>query len=48
MFKHYFEKIHNVEVWPIISLTIFFVFFVGLMVYDDAIITPSDFKNENH
>jgi len=33
MFKHYFEKIHNVEVWPIISLTIFFVFFVGLILY---------------
>lgn len=33
MFKHYFEKIHNVEIWPIISLTIFFVFFVGLILY---------------
>lgn len=33
MFKHYFEKIHNVEVWPIISLAIFFVFFVGLILY---------------
>lgn len=33
MFKHYFEKIHNVEVWPIISLSIFFIFFVGLIIY---------------
>ncbi|MGL1886835.1 MAG: cytochrome C oxidase Cbb3 [Reichenbachiella sp.] len=31
MFKYYFEQIHNVEVWPIISLTIFFVFFIGLL-----------------
>jgi cytochrome c oxidase cbb3-type subunit 3 len=33
MFKYYFEQIHNVEIWPIISLTIFFVFFVGLLIY---------------
>ena len=33
MFKYYFEQVHNVEVWPIISLSIFFVFFVGLIVY---------------
>ena len=33
MFKYYFEQIHNVEIWPIISLTIFFVFFVGLFIY---------------
>ncbi|MBO6662822.1 MAG: cytochrome C oxidase Cbb3 [Roseivirga sp.] len=33
MFKYYFEQVHNVEVWPIISLIIFFVFFVGLIGY---------------
>lgn len=33
MFKHYFEQVHNVAVWPIISLTIFFVFFLGLIIY---------------
>ena len=33
MFKHYFEQIHNVEVWPIISLSIFFIFFVSLLVW---------------
>ena len=27
MFKHYFEQIQNIEIWPIISLVIFFVFF---------------------
>lgn len=31
MFKYYFEQVHNVEIWPIISLSIFFVFFVGLL-----------------
>ncbi len=33
MFKHYFEQIHNVEVWPIISLSIFFIFFVILIIW---------------
>lgn len=33
MFKHYFEQVENVEIWPIISLTIFFVFFIGLTIY---------------
>jgi hypothetical protein len=27
MFKHYFEQIQNIEIWPIISLVLFFVFF---------------------
>jgi hypothetical protein len=27
MFKHYFELIQDVEIWPIISLVLFFVFF---------------------
>lgn len=31
MFKYYFEQVNGVEIWPIISLTIFFVFFVGLL-----------------
>jgi len=29
MFKHYFEQIHNIEIWPVISLVLFFVFFLG-------------------
>lgn len=33
MFKYYFEQIENVAIWPIISLTIFFVFFIGLTIY---------------
>ncbi|HBH24856.1 MAG TPA: cytochrome C oxidase Cbb3 [Cytophagales bacterium] len=33
MFKHYFEQIHNIEVWPIVSLVIFFLFFVGLLIH---------------
>lgn len=33
MFKYYFEQIHNVEIWPIISLSIFIVFFVGLLIW---------------
>lgn len=31
MFKHYFETIENVEIFPIISLAIFFLFFLGLI-----------------
>ncbi len=33
MFKHYFEQVHNVAIWPIISMSIFFVFFIGLIIY---------------
>ena len=31
--KHYFEDIANIEIWPIISLLIFFFFFVALSYY---------------
>ncbi len=33
MFKHYFEQIHNIEIWPIISLILFFVFFTITMIW---------------
>ncbi len=33
MFKHYFERIQDVHIWPIISLTIFFLFFLGILVW---------------
>ncbi|MGK7394124.1 MAG: cytochrome C oxidase Cbb3 [Candidatus Cyclobacteriaceae bacterium M3_2C_046] len=33
MFKYYFERIENVEIWPIISLVIFFVFFIMLLYH---------------
>jgi len=32
MFKYYFEQIQNVEIWPIISLILFFVFFTLTIV----------------
>lgn len=33
MFKHYFEGIENIEVGPVISLILFFVFFIGLLYW---------------
>ena len=33
MFKHYFELIENVSVWPVVSLAIFFGFFVILILW---------------
>ncbi|MGD1840880.1 MAG: CcoQ/FixQ family Cbb3-type cytochrome c oxidase assembly chaperone [Thermonemataceae bacterium] len=33
MFKHYFELVDNVAIYPIISLTIFFLFFIGLGIH---------------
>ena len=33
MFKHYFESIHNIEIWLIISLAIFLMFFIGLIIW---------------
>lgn len=33
MFKHYFEQIQGIEIWPIISLTIFFSFFICLIIW---------------
>ena len=32
MFKHYFEQIQSIEIWPIISLILFFVFFTMTIV----------------
>ena len=32
MFKYYFERIENIEIAPLISLTIFFVFFLLLII----------------
>ncbi|MFQ3214058.1 MAG: cytochrome c oxidase cbb3-type subunit 4 [Marivirga sp.] len=31
MFKHYFEVLDNVQIYPLISLSIFFAFFIGLI-----------------
>ena len=33
MFKYYFEQIHNVAIWPMISLAIFFIFFLCLILW---------------
>lgn len=31
MFKHYLARVQDVEIYPIISIIIFFTFFVGLL-----------------
>jgi cytochrome c oxidase cbb3-type subunit IV len=33
MFKHYFERIIGIEVYPIISLLLFVLFFLGLLIW---------------
>ena len=33
MFKHYFETIQGIDIYPVISLLIFFIFFVLLFVW---------------
>ena len=33
MFKHYFEQVENIADGPVISLIIFFVFFVALIYW---------------
>ncbi|MGI9543651.1 MAG: cbb3-type cytochrome c oxidase N-terminal domain-containing protein [Cyclobacteriaceae bacterium] len=33
MFKHYFEGIYNIHIWPVISFTVFFVFFIALLIW---------------
>jgi hypothetical protein len=32
MYKQILQSIQNVEIWPIISLVMFFVFFVGILI----------------
>jgi cytochrome c oxidase cbb3-type subunit IV len=33
MFKHYFEQIAGVAIYPLISFGIFFLFFIGLLLW---------------
>lgn len=33
MFKHYFEQIEGISIYPVFSLLVFFLFFVGLGFY---------------
>jgi hypothetical protein len=31
--KHHLDSISGIEIYPLISLCIFFIFFIGLLVY---------------
>jgi cytochrome c oxidase cbb3-type subunit IV len=33
MYKNVLQAIENIEIWPIISLIIFFLFFLGVLIY---------------
>lgn len=33
MFKHYFEQVEGIGLLPSISLAIFFLFFIGLIIW---------------
>lgn len=33
MFTHYFEIIDGIELYPIISLIVFFIFFIGVFIW---------------
>ena len=33
MFKHYFESIDGLEIYPIFSLIVFFIFFVLVVIW---------------
>lgn len=33
MFKYYFERIQDIEVFPVISLLIFVIFFISLLIW---------------
>jgi len=32
MYKQILQSIQNIEIWPIISLVIFFVIFIGILI----------------
>ena len=42
--KHHMTSIDGIEIYPIISLSIFFLFFVGLIIY--AMTMKKSFINE--
>ncbi|MFT7197301.1 MAG: cytochrome c oxidase cbb3-type subunit 4 [Marinoscillum sp.] len=55
--KHHMETIVGIEIFPLISLVIFFSFFVGLFIYvvradkkeiDEISKIPLDDNDENH
>ena len=33
MYKNILQTIENIEIWPVISLLIFFIFFLGVLIY---------------
>lgn len=33
MFKHYFESIEGIEIYPLFSLIVFFLFFTALLIW---------------
>ena len=33
MYKNVLQNIENIEIWPVISLIIFFVFFLSVLIY---------------
>ena len=33
MYKHFIKEMAGIEIYPLISLSIFFLFFIALMVY---------------
>jgi len=33
MYKNVLQNIDNIEIWPVLSLIIFFVFFLGILIY---------------
>ncbi|MBR9999127.1 MAG: cbb3-type cytochrome c oxidase subunit 3 [Cyclobacteriaceae bacterium] len=33
MYKNVLQAIENVEIWPLISMIIFFIFFLGVLIY---------------
>lgn len=43
MFKHYFEQIEGIGIYPVFSLLVFFLFFAGLLWW--AWKTSQDFIN---
>ena len=33
MYKDVLQSIHDIEIWPIISLVLFFIVFIGMLIY---------------
>ncbi len=44
MYKQILRTIEYIEIWPIISLVIFFLFFIGVLIY--VLTTDQEFINK--